>query len=65
MYAGVIRSINAELLQRQLQDFSDGVACKGTSETLTELVEDGAIVSMTSLGSSPGGEVFYVSSEES
>jgi len=44
MYAGVIRSINAELLQRQLQD--------------------GAIVSMTSLGSSPGGEVFYVSSEE-
>lgn len=27
--------------------------------------EEGAIVSMTPLGSSPGGEVFYVSSEES
>ena len=26
--------------------------------------QDGAIVSMTPLGSSPGGEVFYVSSEE-
>eukprot|EP00434_Breviolum_minutum_P040842 symbB.v1.2.036312.t1/scaffold5098.1/size30972/4 len=39
MYAGVVRSVNVELLQR-------------------------AIVSMTPLGSSPGGEVFYVSSEE-
>ncbi|CAK9025586.1 unnamed protein product [Durusdinium trenchii] len=44
MYAGVVRSVNVELLQRQLQE--------------------GAIVSMTPLGSSPGGEVFYVSSEE-
>lgn len=44
MYAGVVRSVNVELLLRQLQE--------------------GAIVSMTPLGSSPGGEVFYVSSEE-
>ncbi|CAJ1327654.1 unnamed protein product [Effrenium voratum] len=44
MYAGVVRSVNSDLLQRQLQE--------------------GGIVSMTPLGSSPGGEVFYVSSEE-
>eukprot|EP00931_Biecheleriopsis_adriatica_P102934 TRINITY_DN77838_c0_g1_i1.p1 TRINITY_DN77838_c0_g1~~TRINITY_DN77838_c0_g1_i1.p1 ORF type:complete len:660 (+),score=167.92 TRINITY_DN77838_c0_g1_i1:58-2037(+) len=43
-YAGVVRSVNVDLLQRQLQD--------------------GGIVSITPIGSSPSGEVFFVSSEQ-
>ena len=36
-----------------------------TQGTFSLIREEGAIVSMAPLGSSPGGEVFYVSSEES
>lgn len=43
-YAGVVRSVNSELLQRRLSD--------------------GDIVSLTPLGASPSGELFFVSSEE-
>ncbi|CAE8603952.1 unnamed protein product, partial [Polarella glacialis] len=43
-YAGVVRSVNVDLLTRQLQE--------------------GDIVSITPLGSSPSGEVFFVPSEQ-
>ena len=71
MYAGVVRSVNVELLLRQLQVGSlrrDVVTCG--SVWVWHLwgcrggEQEGGIVSMTPLGSSPGGEVFYVSSEE-
>mmetsp|Transcript_17750 Transcript_17750/g.44948 ORF Transcript_17750/g.44948 Transcript_17750/m.44948 type:complete len:716 (+) Transcript_17750:32-2179(+) len=43
-YAGIVRSVNTELIARRLSD--------------------GDIVSLTPLGASPSGEVFFVSSEE-
>lgn len=66
MYAGVVRSVNVELLQRQLQEPPDRrTMAGGLAWALPPLVaQDGAIVSMTPLGSSPGGEVYYVSSED-
>ena len=74
MYAGVVRSVNVELLQRQLQDFflfsffeqKTGVfwELRKVIFFLVQKTQEGAIVSMTPLGSSPGGEVFFVSSEE-
>lgn len=43
-YAGLVRSVNADLMERQLQE--------------------GDIVLLTPIGASPGGDVFFVSSEQ-